>query len=109
MRIFPRSQFPPHSHTILAINCVHASNWFTHLHPTRQIDGQNDNSVPSVIYISIISRYIYYRYYKLLLLLQTLLNQEVFCCCRYLDGSHCFDEICCAIGKFTLETVKLLS
>ena len=58
MRIFPRSQFPPHSHTILAINCVHASNWFTHLHPTRQIDGQNDNSVLSVIYIDHQSIYI---------------------------------------------------
>ena len=27
--------FPPHYHTILAINCVHALNWFTHLQPTR--------------------------------------------------------------------------
>ena len=26
--------FPPHFHTILPINCVHASNWFTHLQPT---------------------------------------------------------------------------
>ena len=25
------ANFPPHSHTILEINCVHASNWFTHL------------------------------------------------------------------------------
>ena len=25
------ANFPPHSHTILAISCVHASNWFTHL------------------------------------------------------------------------------
>ena len=25
---------PSHCHTILAINCVHASNWFTHLQPT---------------------------------------------------------------------------
>ena len=25
------ANFPPHYHTILAINCVHASNWFTHL------------------------------------------------------------------------------
>ena len=24
------ANFPPHYHTILAINCVHASNWFTH-------------------------------------------------------------------------------
>ena len=45
MTIFS-ANFPPHSHTILAINCVHASNWFTHL--TRQIDGQNDNSVLTV-------------------------------------------------------------
>ena len=35
--------FPQHYHTILAINCVHTSNWITHLHPTLQIDGQNDN------------------------------------------------------------------
>ena len=41
--------FPPHSHTILAINCVHASNWFAHLQQTRQIDGQNDNSVLTVM------------------------------------------------------------
>ena len=39
------ANFPPHYQTILAINCVHASNWFTHLQQTRQIDGQNDNSV----------------------------------------------------------------
>ena len=45
------ANFPLHYHTILAINCVHASNWFTHLQPTRQIDGQNDNFVPTVIYI----------------------------------------------------------
>ena len=25
------ANFPPHYHTILTINCVHASNWFTHL------------------------------------------------------------------------------
>ena len=37
--------FPPHYHTISAINCVHASNWFTHLQPTWQSNGQNDNSV----------------------------------------------------------------
>ena len=42
------ANFPPHSHTILAISCVHASNWFTHLQQTRQIDGQNDNSVLTV-------------------------------------------------------------
>ena len=43
---------PPHYHSILAINCVHASNWFTHLQPTWQIDGQNDNSVLTVyVYI----------------------------------------------------------
>ena len=42
------ANFPPHYHTILAINCVHASNWFTHLQWTRQIDGQNDNSVLTV-------------------------------------------------------------
>ena len=39
------TNFPPHYHTILAINCVHASNWFTHLQQTRQIGGENDNSV----------------------------------------------------------------
>ena len=38
------ANFPPHYH-ILAINCVHASNWFTHLQRPRQIDGQKDNSV----------------------------------------------------------------
>ena len=38
------ANFPPHYRTILAINCVHALNWFTHLQPTQQIDGQNDNS-----------------------------------------------------------------
>ena len=43
------ANFPPHSHTILAINCVHASNWFTHLQQTRQIDDQNDNSVLTVL------------------------------------------------------------
>ena len=42
------ANFPPHYHIILAINCVHASNWFTHLQQTRQIDGQNDNSVLTV-------------------------------------------------------------
>ena len=42
------ANFPPHYHTILAINCVHASDWFTHLQRTRQIDGQNDNSVLTV-------------------------------------------------------------
>ena len=31
--------YTSHYHTILAINCVHASNWFTHLQQTRQIDG----------------------------------------------------------------------
>ena len=35
--------------TVLAINCDHASNWFTHRQRTRQIDGQkNDNSVLTV-------------------------------------------------------------
>ena len=29
--------FPSHYHTILAINCVHASNWFTHLERTQQL------------------------------------------------------------------------
>ena len=42
------ANFPQHYHTILAINCVHASDWFTHLQRTRQIDGQNDNSVLTV-------------------------------------------------------------
>ena len=28
------ANFPPHYHTILGINCVHASNWFTHLQRT---------------------------------------------------------------------------
>ena len=42
------ANFPPHSYTILAISCVHALNWFTHLQQTRQIDGQNDNSVLTV-------------------------------------------------------------
>ena len=32
------------------VNCVHASNWFTLLQPTWQMDGQNDNSVLTVIY-----------------------------------------------------------
>ena len=43
------ANFPLHYHTILAINCVHASNSFIHLQPTRQIDGQNDNFVLTVI------------------------------------------------------------
>ena len=30
------ANFPPHYHIILAINCVHASNWFTHLQQTWQ-------------------------------------------------------------------------
>ena len=38
------------SHTILTINCVHASNWFTHLQQTQQTDGQDDNSVLTVLY-----------------------------------------------------------
>ena len=42
------ANFSPHYHTILTINCVYASNWFTHLQPTWQIDGQNDNSVLTV-------------------------------------------------------------
>ena len=42
------ANYPPHYYTILAINCVHESNWFTHLQRTRQIDGQNDNSVLTV-------------------------------------------------------------
>ena len=33
------ANFPPHYNSILAINCVHASNWFTHLQQTQQIDG----------------------------------------------------------------------
>ena len=32
-------------HTVLAINCVHASNLFTHLQQAWQTDGHNDNSV----------------------------------------------------------------
>ena len=39
------ANFPPHYHTTLAINCAHASNWFTHLQQTQQKDGQSDNSV----------------------------------------------------------------
>ena len=39
-------------HIILAINCVYASNWFTHLQPTLQIDGQNDNSVNTVAVVN---------------------------------------------------------
>ena len=42
------ANFPPHYHTILAINCVHASNWFTHLQQIQQTDGQSDNSVLTV-------------------------------------------------------------
>ena len=38
------ANFSPHYHTILAINCVHASNWFTHLQQIQQTDGQSDNS-----------------------------------------------------------------
>ena len=54
---FPHSQ-PTFFH-ILAINCVHASNWFTHLQWTWQIDGQNDNYVLTVYnYVCI---YIFYR------------------------------------------------
>ena len=41
--------------TILTINCVHTSNWFTHASVTnRTINGQNDYSVLTVyIYIYI--------------------------------------------------------
>ena len=46
------ANFPPHYHTILAINCVHASNWFTHLQQIWQIDGQNDNSVLKCVWSS---------------------------------------------------------
>ena len=46
---FLAGNFPPHHHTILAINCVHASNWFTHLERTQQINGQNDTSVLTVL------------------------------------------------------------
>ena len=42
------ANFPPHYHIILAISCVHASNWFTHLQQTQQTDGQSDNSVLTV-------------------------------------------------------------
>ena len=42
------ANFPLHYHTILAINCVHASNLFTHLQQTQQTDGQSDNSVLTV-------------------------------------------------------------
>ena len=45
------ANFPPHYHTILAINSVHASNWFTHLQRTGRIDGQNDNSVLTVSHL----------------------------------------------------------
>ena len=48
MTILILSQLSSTLHTILAINCVHASNWFTHLQRTQQIDGQNDNSVFTV-------------------------------------------------------------
>ena len=41
MTIFP-------SFILCQINCVDASNWFTHLQQTWQVDGQNDNSVPIV-------------------------------------------------------------
>ena len=52
MTIFSSANFPPHYRTILAINRVHAPNWFTELQPTQQIDSQNDNSVLTVrIYI----------------------------------------------------------
>ena len=39
----------PHSQPtfLVAINCAHASNWFTHLQQRQQID-QNDNSVRTV-------------------------------------------------------------
>lgn len=26
--------------------------------------------------------------------------------CRYLDGSDCFDEVCCAIGESTLSMLS---
>ena len=44
MITFPHSQ-PTFLHIILAINCVYASNWFTHLQHASQTDGQNDNFV----------------------------------------------------------------
>ena len=47
------ANFPPHSHTILAISCVHASNWSTHLQQTWQID----NSVLTV-YVQHVHNYI---------------------------------------------------
>ena len=52
---FPHSQ-PTFLHIIILswqlANCVHASNWFTYLQPTWQIDGQNDDFVLTVIYIN---------------------------------------------------------
>ena len=53
------ANFPPHYHTILAINCVHTSNWFTHLQQTQQTDGQSDNSVLTVQCLIIYGRYFY--------------------------------------------------
>ena len=44
------ANFYPYYHTILAINCVHASNWFTHLQQTQQTDGQSENSFLTVHY-----------------------------------------------------------
>ena len=37
---------------ILAINCVHASNWFTHLLPTRQTAGHSSLLHPSHRFLS---------------------------------------------------------
>ena len=53
------ANFPPHYHTILAINCVHASNWCTHLQQTQQTDVQSDNSVFTVLELAEASIYIY--------------------------------------------------
>lgn len=38
------ANFPPDYHTILSVNCVQASTWFTHLQPTQESECQNDNS-----------------------------------------------------------------
>ena len=29
--------------------------------------------------------------------------------CRYLDGAHCFDEICCALGNLVTITLQFIN
>ena len=83
------ANFPPHYHTILAINCVHASNWFTHLQQTQQTDGQSDNSVLTVHGVSLLVCHCLLPYLYIWFSLSwfcTLYRHDILC----LDVTACF-------------------